>query len=59
MGNVVAFIISFGLFLFGMWLMAVAFANEAMAIWIFTGGILAITVAMAIPFSLLGRSDQK
>lgn len=56
--NVVAFVISFGLFLAGLWLTGEAFSNPDTAIYVFTGGILLVTVAIFIPFQILGISKK-
>ncbi len=59
MGNILGFIVSFGLFMLGLWVMGVAFRDDATGAWVFTAGILLTAVAIAIPFSVLGRSSQK
>ncbi|WP_165906117.1 hypothetical protein [Agromyces badenianii] len=55
--NVVAFFISMGLFVFGMWLMGTAPEAAAFQAPLFFGGIVSVAVSLAIPFHLLGRSD--
>ncbi|MGV1033758.1 MAG: hypothetical protein ACOYBP_00850 [Microbacteriaceae bacterium] len=56
--NVVAFVISFGLFVAGLWMFGEAFGNPDTAIYVFTGGILLITLAIFIPFQILGISKK-
>jgi hypothetical protein len=55
--NVVAFLISMGIFLFGMWLMGNASSLEGLQAITFFGGILCVAVAVSIPVSVLGRGD--
>lgn len=55
--NVVAFVIAMGLFVFGMWLMGTAPEMAAFQAITFFGGIVCISLAMAIPMSILGRRD--
>lgn len=57
--NVVGFVISFGIFIFSLWLFGVAFEYPDYSALIFSGGIIATSIAMAIPFHLLGHSEQK
>lgn len=56
--NVVAFVISFGLFLAGLWLFGEAFSNPDTAIWVFSAGLLLVTAAIFIPFQILGISKK-
>lgn len=58
MSNVVAFIISFGLFLAGLWVIGNAFTTPDTGIWMVSGGILLITLALFIPFQILGISKK-
>lgn len=55
--NVVAFLISLGLFVFGMWLMGTAPELTEFQAPLFFGGILSVSLSLAIPFHVLGRSD--
>ena len=55
--NVVAFLIAMGLFVFGMWMMAIAPEAVGLQAPLFFGGILAVSLAVAIPTSILGRGD--
>ena len=56
--NVVTFLISMGLFVFGMWLMGTAPELASFQAAVFFGGILCVAAALAIPTTLLGRSDS-
>ena len=56
--NVVGFVVSFGLFLAGLWLIGDAFTNPDTAIYVFTGGILLVSLSMFIPFQILGISKK-
>lgn len=55
--NILAFIISFGLFVAGLWLMAFAFQTPGLESVTFTGGLLASTVAIMIPVHVMKRID--
>lgn len=55
--NVVAFLIAMGLFVFGMWIMSIAPEVAGLQAPLFFGGILAVSLAVAIPVNLLGRGD--
>jgi hypothetical protein len=55
--NVVAFLIAMGLFVFGMWLMSIAVDLPGLEAVMFFGGILCVSLAVAIPVNLLGRAD--
>lgn len=55
--NVVAFLIAMGLFVFGMWLMGIAVGLVGLEAVMFFGGILCVSLAVAIPVNLLGRAD--
>ena len=55
--NVVAFLIAMGLFVFGMWLMSIAVGLVGFEALLFFGGILCVSLAVAIPVNLLGRAD--
>ena len=52
------FVVSFGLFMLGMWLFGAAFTDPATGIWVFTAGILLISASMYIPFHVLGISKK-
>lgn len=58
MGNVVAFIISFGIFLSGLWLIGNAFTVAGTGIWMVSGGILLVALALFIPLQILGISKK-
>ena len=55
--NVITFLISMGLFVFGMWLMGTAPVMTEFQAPVFFGGIISVALSLAIPFHLLGRSD--
>ncbi len=55
--NVIAFLISMGIFVFGMWLMGTASGLPGLEAITFFGGILCVALAVAIPVGLLGRAD--
>lgn len=55
--NVVAFLISMAIFVFGLWLMGTAPVMAGFEAITFLGGILAVAVAVAIPMNVLGRGD--
>lgn len=56
--NVVAFVISFGLFVAGLWLFGEAFNNPATGAFVFAAGILLVTLSIFIPFQILGISKK-
>ena len=56
--NVVATIIAMGFFVFGMWLMGTAPELASFQAAVFFGGSLCVAAALAIPTTLLGRSDS-
>ncbi|MBG6214096.1 MAG: hypothetical protein LH475_06935 [Cryobacterium sp.] len=51
--HIVAFIVAFAIFVFGFWLFGLAFSATSLMAPIFIGGILCVSVAMAIPFHLV------
>lgn len=53
------FALSFGLFVAGCYLFGLAFHDYATALPVFLSGILLVSAAFAIPFHLLGRSEQR
>ncbi len=55
--NIVAFIISLGLFVVGLYLMAAAFHVEGAETAVFIAGILACSLGVAIPIHVLKRID--
>lgn len=56
--KVLVFLVSLALFLGGLALFGYAFTfPEGTMIWAFGGGILAVSIAFAIPFHLLERFD--
>jgi hypothetical protein len=52
------FLIAMALFLFGLWLMSIADAVIGLEAVVFFGGILAASLALAIPINLLGRRES-
>ena len=54
----IAFIISMAVFVFGMWLMGNAADVIGFEAVVFFAGILCVALAVAIPVSILGRSDK-
>ena len=56
--NVVGFVISFGLFLAGLWAFGEAFNNAETGIWVFSAGLLLITASIFIPLQILGISKK-
>ena len=57
--NAFGFVISFALFCFGLYLMGVAFnVPEDMGAITFAGGILAVSVGVAIPVHIMHRIDS-
>jgi len=56
--NIVAFIISFIVFVGGLLLMGYAFSTPGVELVMFLGGILAVSVAVAVPAHLLKRVDR-
>jgi hypothetical protein len=56
--NVVVFLIAMAFFVFGMWLMGIALGvPTGLEAATFFGGILCVSLAVAIPVNLLGRAD--
>jgi hypothetical protein len=55
--NVVAFVISFALFIGGLWMMGEAFNLPGAELPLFLGGILVTTLGVAIPIHVLKRLD--
>lgn len=55
--NIIAFIISFGLFAAGFWLMGFAFQTPGLETVTFLGGLAACCVGVAIPVHVLKRLD--
>ncbi len=51
--NIVAFVVAFAIFVFGFWLFGLAFTVTSLMAPIFIGGILCVSVAVAIPFHML------
>jgi hypothetical protein len=56
--NVVAFLISMAVFVFGLWAMSIAPETVGLELPIFLGGILCVALSLAIPFHVLGRADD-
>jgi hypothetical protein len=57
--NVFYFIIAFVIFLGGLALFAFAFDVPQFQALMFLGGIAAISIALAIPFHILGHGEQR
>jgi hypothetical protein len=55
--NVVAFLFSFVLFSFGIWVMSVAFQVVGFEAPVFFSGIVAVSLSFGIPFHVLGKAD--
>lgn len=57
--NVFSFIIAFAFFVLGIFLFAFSFTVPDFEAIMFVGGIASISIALAIPFHVLGRSEQR
>lgn len=57
MSTVIAFIVTFVLFVGGMYLFGLAFTLDQFQAPVFAGGIIAISLALAMPAHLLSRTD--
>jgi hypothetical protein len=57
MSTVLTFVIAFVLFLGGMFLFGFAFSLEAWQAPVFVSGIIAVSLALAIPAHLMGRTE--
>jgi hypothetical protein len=57
--NVVYFIIAFAFFLLGIFLFAFAFDVQGYQAVMFLGGIASISIALFIPFHVLGHGEQR
>ena len=55
--NVVAFLIAIALFIGGLFLMGYSFYVEGLEILMFLGGILAVSLSIALPVHILKRID--
>ena len=55
--NVVAFLIAMGFFVVGMWVLSIAPELPGFEAVTFFGGILCVSLAVAIPVNILGRGD--
>lgn len=51
------FIVIFAVFIFGMWMMGHAFTVDTYNLEWFLGGILVVSLSIAIPAHMLGRSE--
>lgn len=51
--SIVAFVVAFAIFVFGFWLFGLAFSVTSLMAPIFIGGIVCVSISMAIPFHLL------
>ncbi|GAA1792861.1 hypothetical protein GCM10009748_29790 [Agromyces lapidis] len=56
--NVVATVIAMAFFVFGMWVMSIAPEVAGFEAATFFSGIIAVALALAIPFHVLGRADD-
>lgn len=56
--NVITFVITMALFVFGIWLMSIAVELPGFEAITFFGGIIAVAIAVAIPVNILGRADR-
>jgi hypothetical protein len=56
--NVITFVITMALFVFGIWLMSIAVELPGFEAITFFGGIIAVSIAVAIPVNILGRADR-
>jgi len=52
------FLISMALFVFGMWLFSIADVVIGFEAIVFFGGIVCVSLALAIPFNVLGRRES-
>jgi uncharacterized membrane-anchored protein YitT (DUF2179 family) len=57
--NVVYFIIAFLFFALGIFLFAFAFNVPSFEAILFVGGIASISISLAIPFHVIGHSEQR
>lgn len=55
--KVPAFIIVFAIFCTGLWLMGHAFEIETFQLETFLGGILVVSLAIAVPAHIMGRAE--
>lgn len=51
--NIAAFVVAFAIFILGFWLFGLAFTVTSLMAPIFIGGILCVSLAVAIPFHML------
>ncbi|WP_227497231.1 hypothetical protein [Planctomonas psychrotolerans] len=56
--NIVGYIVSFGLFIVGVYLFAAAFSFEGIEGYVFFAGIMAVSAALFIPAHILQRVDK-
>ena len=56
--NVITFVITMALFVFGIWLMSIAVELPGFEAITFFGGIIDVAIAVAIPVNILGRADR-
>lgn len=57
--NAFGFVISFALFIFGLYLMGIAFdVAESMGMMTFVGGLLAVSAGVFIPVHIMHRIDR-
>jgi hypothetical protein len=56
--NIVGYIVSFGLFVVGVYLLGAAFSFEGIEAYVFFAGILAVSAALFIPAHILQRVEK-
>ncbi|MGR0319032.1 hypothetical protein [Agromyces sp. ZXT2-3] len=56
--SVFPFLVAMALFVFGMWLFGIADAVPGFEALVFFGGIVCVSLALAIPFNVLGRRES-
>ncbi len=57
--NVFAFIVAFAIFVAGLVLFGFAFTVPSFEAVMFVGGVILVAIAIAIPFHVLGHSEQR
>jgi hypothetical protein len=57
--NVFYFILAFVFFAFGIFLFAFAFNVPDFEAILFVGGVVSISISLAIPFHIIGHSEQR
>jgi hypothetical protein len=56
--SVFPFLIAMALFVFGMWLFSIADVVTGLEAIVFFSGIVCVSLALAIPFNVLGRRES-